>query len=239
MDTAYPVTGHRVIGYRVIGFALLVPALVLMPARAQAQDATAPADPSRLIIGPTGRLLAPGEGYLSFDALFVATVQVGVTRHFSMGGGALIIPIAMPRPMWVTPKVQLYGSERLNVAAGVIHMFVPGEMRSGFAYTVATIGGHERSMTIGGGALYVDDVDDRRGPGSVPVVVIGGERRVSPRVSFLTENYLGRHGGLVTGGFRWRRNVWQVKAGGVLPIAYGYAPRPGIWFSFAYKLGGK
>jgi hypothetical protein len=198
----------------------------------------APADTSRLVIGPTGRMLAPGEGYVSFDAVFVATVQVGVSQHFSMGGGALIIPIAMPRPMWLTPKVQLYGSDRLNIAAGVIHMFIPGGMRTGFAYTVGTIGGHEKSVTIGGGALYVDDVDDRRGPGSVPVVVVGGERRVSPRASFITENYLGRHGGLLTGGVRWRRNVWQFKAGGVLPIAYGYAVMPGIWFSFAHPFGG-
>jgi hypothetical protein len=227
------------IGYRTL---ILGAAFVLIPVQAAAQAAApdvAPADSSRLVIGPTGRLLAPGEGYVSFDALFVATVQVGVTPHFSMGGGALIIPIAMPRPMWVTPKVQLYGSERLNVAAGVIHAFVPGEMRTGFAYTVGTIGGRERSMTVGGGVLYADDVDDRRGPGSTPVVVIGGERRVNPRASFITENYLGRHGGLLTAGVRWRRNVWQFKAGGILPIVYGYYARPGIWFSFARKFGGQ
>jgi hypothetical protein len=227
------------IGYRLIFCA----ALVLIPTQAAAQAAApdvAPADPSRLIIGPTGRMLAPGQGYVTFDALFVATVQVGVTPHFSMGGGALIIPIELPRPLWVTPKVQLYGSERLNVAAGVIHMFVPGEVRTGFAYTVGTIGGREKSMTIGGGVLYADDVDDRRGPGSVLVVVIGGERRVNPSASFLTENYLGRHGGLVTGGLRWRRGAWQLKAGGILPIVYGYFgyARPGIWFSFARGFGG-
>ena len=215
-----------------IGIALLS----LIPAWAHAQDVP-PSDTSRLVIGPTGRMLAPGQGYVTFDGLLVATVQVGVTRQFSMGGGTLLFPTGSSHPMWVTPKVQLYGSDRVNVAAGVIHMFIPGEARSGFAYTVGTIGGVEASLTIGGAILYGDDMDDRAGPAIAPVMVVGGERRVSPRVSFVTENYLGPHGGLLTGGIRWRLTDWQVNLGGMLPFAHDFA-MPGLWFSFARKFGG-
>jgi hypothetical protein len=217
-------------------FLLFSAALMLLPARAHAQDVT-PSDTSRLVIGPTGRMLVPGQGYVTFDGLLVATVQVGVTRQFSMGGGTLLFPTGSSHPMWVTPKVKLYGRDRVNVASGVIHMVVPGEWRQGFAYTVGTIGGVEASMTIGGGVLYADDTDDRARPAIAPVMVAGGERRVSPRVSFVTENYLGPHGGLLSGGVRWRLTDWQVNLGVMLPFAHDYAI-PGIWFSFARKFGG-
>ena len=219
---------------------IAISALLLIPALAHAQPSAdvAPSDTSRLVIGPTGRMLAPGQGYVTFDGLVVATVQVGVTRQFSMGGGTLIVPLGIPHPMWVTPKVKLYGSDRVNVASGVIHMVVPGEWRQGFAYTVGTIGGVEASVTIGGGVLYVDDPDDRRGPGTAPVMVVGGDRRVSPRVSFVTENYLGPHGGLLSGGIRWRLTDWQVNLGGMLPFAHDFV-MPGLWFSVARKFGSR
>ena len=216
---------------------ILSAALFLIPAKASAQADVAASDTSRLVIGPTGRMLAPGQGYVTFDGILVATLQVGVTRQFSMGGGTLLFPTGSAHPMWVTPKVQLYGSDRVNVAAGVIHMFIPGEARSGFAYTVGTIGGVEASMTIGGGVLYGDDTDDRARAAVAPVMVAGGERRVSPRVSFVTENYLGAHGGLLSGGVRWRLTDWQITAAGMLPFTHDYA-MPGLWFAFARKFGG-
>jgi hypothetical protein len=218
---------------------LLIAALVLIPVRSQAQETppVPPSDTSRLVFGPTGRMLAPGQGYLAFDALFVATVQVGVTRQFSMGGGTIVMPMGVAHPFWVTPKVQLYGSDRANIAAGVMHMFLPGSGRTGYAYTVGTFGDLEASMTVGGGVLYFDDSGDRSGPATAPVVVVGGERRYSPRVSLITENYLGPHGGLVSGGVRWRLTDWQINLGGVVPFARDFV-LPGLWFSFARKFGG-
>lgn len=216
---------------------LALSAALLLPARAQAQDAP-PSDASRLFIGPSGRVLAPGQGYITFDGLLVATIQVGVTREFSLGGGSLIMPIGTAHPFWVTPKVQLFRSDRTHVAAGVIHMFIPGVGREGFAYTVGTIGSLESSVTVGGGVLYFDESGSRAGPAVAPVIVFGGERRYKPRVSFITENYLGPHGGLVSGGVRWRLAEWQINLAGILPFAQGYA-MPGGWFGFAYKFGGK
>ena len=217
---------------------------VLIPIQAEAQEATAaagdvtPSDTSRLVIGPTGRMLAPGQGYVAFDGLFMATVEVGLTRQFSMGGGTFLVPLGAAHPFWITPKIQLYGSDRTNIAAGVVHMSIPGEARSGYAYTVGTVGGLDASLTIGGGVLYVDDADDRHGPAFAPVMVVGGERRYKPRVSFVTENYLGPHGGLISGGFRWRFTNWQVNLGGVAPFGRDFL-FPGIWFSFARKFGGR
>lgn len=227
------------------GAALLAVALVIVgPSRAGAQTTAtpgadvAPSDTSRLFIGPTGRMLAPGQGYITFDAVFVPTVEVGITRRFSMGAGTPLI-IGNPHPFWVTPKVQIFEDERTSVAAGVIHMFVPGEGSGGFGYVVGTIGTVEKSTTIGGGVFYGDDSDDREPPSITPVVLFGLERRFLPRVSFITENYLGVAGGMVTGGFRWRFQDWQVNLAGVVAFVFDEGVVPGLWFSFAYKFGNK
>ncbi len=225
--------GYWAMGYRVIGIALLG----VIPARAHAQDAP-PSDTSRLYINPTGRMLAPGQGYVAFDGLFLGTLEVGVTKQFSMGAGTILVPFVDAHPVWLTPKVQLYGSDRTNVAAGVIHTIVPGEARVGLAYSVATMGRVEASTTVGVGVLYLDDVDDRRGPAATPIALIGGERRFKPRVSFITDNSIGAHGAFLTAGFRWRLTDWQINLGGGVSVAYDLV-LPGLWFSFARKFGGK
>ena len=217
---------------------------VLIPIQAEAQEAAAPAvdvapsDTSRLVWGPTGRMLAPGQGYIAFDGIFIATVEVGVTRRFSMGGGAPMWPIfGKAHPVWITPKVQLYGSDRTNIAAGVVHMFVPGEARVGYSYVVGTFGSLEASITIAGGAIYFDDSDDRQGPAFAPLLTIGGERRYKPYVSFITENSLGPHGGQSFGGVRWRLTKWQINLGGLASYGSNHF-FGGIWFGFARKFGG-
>jgi hypothetical protein len=215
----------------------------LCPASAAAQTSSdqstdvVPSDTSRLFIGPTGRLLAPGQGYVSFDGIFMATVQVGVTRRFSMGAGTPLLPYGGPHPFWITPKVQVYDGDRVAVAAGLMNVFMPGVGTVGMAYSAGTIGTLEASATIGGGVFYADENGPRGGSGVTPVVLAGGERRFRPRVSFLTENYLGAHGGLLSAGVRWRGPAWQVNLAPMLAFGGDWA-FPAIFFSFAYKFGG-
>jgi hypothetical protein len=214
---------------------------VLIPAGAYAQDTgqrtdVAPSDTSRLFIGPTGRMLAPGQGYVSWDGVFTVTGQVGVTPFFSMGAGTMV-PVGGGRfPVWITPKVQIYNGDRAAVAAGLVSVFVPGVAGTGgLAYTVGTFGTLGASATVGGGVFYVGGPE---GGEMTPVAMVGGERRFKPRVSFLTENYLGVHSGLVSGGVRWRLQDWQVSLAAMLPFGRGWA-FPGIWVSVAHKFGGR
>jgi hypothetical protein len=220
----------------------------LVPVRAQAQGAdpagggAAPADTSRMFLLPTGRMLAPGQGYIAFDGPILATVEVGVTQRVSMGGGTMLFWFgdAGKRPAWITPKVQVYANDRTSVAAGVIHGFVPGEGRAGFAYVVGTHGTIEQSVTVGSGVFYGDVNDDGRGATvSLPVVLIGGERRFKPRVSFITENEIGLDGGLVLGGFRWRFQHWQLNVFGGMSFVFDVMAMPTLGVTFAYKFGNK
>ena len=219
-----------------IALAVVAPRSADAQASAPAAD-TAPADKSRLVIGPTGRMLAPGQGYIAFDEIFAATLAVGVTRQFTMGAGILLLPTGGDgQPFWITPKVQLYGSERTNVAAGFINLFIPGEGFGGLAYTVGTIGTMERSVTLGGAVLYGKDDDSSS---VAPLVIVGGERRFMPQVSFITENYVGPHGGSGSAGVRWRLRDWQVSLAGLVAFVFDEGAVPGLWFSFAYKFRGE
>jgi hypothetical protein len=219
--------------------------LAATPAAAQTPSAPAPAPASpatagssRLFIGPTGRMLAPGQGYLTFDAIFATTLQIGVTPWLSAGIGT--VPIFFLdddfiSPFWVTPKVRLYTSGRTSVAGGVVHAFAPSDnTQFGFGYVASTTGTAERSFTIGGGVLYGWDEDESD---VTPVVQVAVERRFMPRVSFIGEGYVGPDGGLASGGFRWHFRRWQIDLAGLLPWAYDEGAIGGLWFSFAYKFG--
>lgn len=158
-----------------------------------------PADPgsSRLVWGPTGRLVAAGETTVTTYQLFaVPTVQVGVTSKFQMGFGTPIY-----RSVLLSPKLQLYSSRaadpssrRTDVAGGVVHVWIPGVGAGGYGYVAATHGKPDAAVTVSGGVVY--------GDGRHAIVSVGGERRLSPRVVWITENYFTREGVMTSGGFR-------------------------------------
>jgi hypothetical protein len=184
-------------------------------------------------------MLAPGQGYLTFDAVLTTTFQIGVTPWLSAGVGTvplLFLDGDAPHAFWVTPKVRLHASGRTSVAGGVVHAFAPSDnAQFGFGYVASTTGTVERSITIGGGVLYGWDEDEHD---VTPVALLAAERRFKPRVSFIAEGYVGPDGGLGSGGFRWHFRTWQVDLAGLVAFAYSEGAIPGIWFSFAYKFGG-
>jgi hypothetical protein len=215
-------------------------ALIAYPANAAAQ--TSPDAPSagssRLFFAPSGRMLPPGEGYVSFDAIFLTTVQVGVTPRFSMGiGAAPIVRLFedVHMPMWVTPKFQIYSGGRTSVAAGLVSVFVPGlSGTGGTAYVVSTTGTADRSFTIGGAFSYFRSRTE--GGIASPTLIVGAERRVLSRMSVITENWIGMHGGLVTVGLRGHGRRLQGDAGLGLVFAADYV-FPAIVANFAVKFG--
>ena len=87
-------------------------------------------------------------------------------------------------PLWVTPKLQIVASKELDVAVGTMHFFGIEDLNGGIAYAVATHGQPDAAVTVGAGWGYSGS-----NVGSA-IIMLGGERRMSPRTKFITENYV-------------------------------------------------
>ena len=183
---------------------------------------------SKLFLGPTGRSLKRGEGYLAIDSLFLPVFQVGVTDRFSIGLGAPFYGLL--KSAWITPKFQVYRNEKTAVSAGVLHLFVPDFGVGGYGYVVATRGTASASVTFGGGMLYGRDDDSGA---AIPMFTVGGEHRLSGRAKFLTENYIFQEGVIATAGVRIIGQSVSTELGGLLTIA-GDSAFPGFFFNFVF-----
>ncbi|MFI5311110.1 MAG: MMPL family transporter [Gemmatimonadales bacterium] len=138
---------------------------------------------TRLVFGPTGRTLAAGEGYFADYDILVGSLAVGVTDRITIGGGGLLVPNSQ---LWfVTPKVGLVRGESFNLAAGALMGGWGSTGVAGVGYIVGTFGGADRSFTLGAGNGFSGS-----GPARDRVFMVGGEARVSRRISLMTENYL-------------------------------------------------
>ena len=157
---------------------------------------------TRLVFAPTGRMLERGEGYFSDYWVFFPGISVGLSDMFSIGGGMSIFPEASSQIMYFTPKLGIVQSPKVNFAVGALMATVPFDDESnsaGILYGVGTWGEPDASFTAGLGYGYTNgDL------ASNPAVLVGGEARASPRMSFVTENYYLPGGFLIlSGGLRF------------------------------------
>jgi hypothetical protein len=150
---------------------------------------------TRLLVAPTGRMLAQGEGYFSDTYLLLLLFAGGLTSRFTLGGGLSIVPsddFFRNNIYYITPKVGIVQSPNVNVAAGAFIGFAGWGFSGdedvgsfGIVYGVATFGSSDAHFTVGSGLGYGGgDVADR------PIFMLGGEKRMTRRTSFVTENYL-------------------------------------------------
>lgn len=148
---------------------------------------------TRLLFAPTGRMLAQGEGYFNDTYLLFLSVQGGITSRFTLGGGLSVIPFDdfSDNVLFVTPKLGLVSSPRLNLAVGGLAGFAGGladegeNATFGVLYAVGTVGSQDASLTFGTGLAYAGGEF-----ADTPVAMLGADVRLSRRMSFITENYL-------------------------------------------------
>ncbi|MDQ3950501.1 MAG: hypothetical protein M3282_09145 [Gemmatimonadota bacterium] len=151
---------------------------------------------TRLFFAPTGRMLEKGEGYFSDTYLFFLNFVGGITSRVTFGGGFSIFPFDdfSENIFYLTPKVGLIQGASFNLAAGALIGFAgfggffddSGDIGSfGIVYGVGTAGSPDASVSVGLGLGYGGGDF-----GENPILMFGGERRVSRRVSLLSENYL-------------------------------------------------
>ena len=140
---------------------------------------------TRLFFAPTGQMLKQGEGYVSDYELFFPGIAYGLTDNISIGGGISLIPAsASDQAYYFTPKVGFSVSEQVHLAAGVLLAGTRGGT-GGVYYGVGTLGDGNGSVTLGGGYGFAGGKIQRK-----PAGMLGAEKRISRRISVVTENYL-------------------------------------------------
>ncbi len=164
---------------------------------------------TRLLFAPTARMLPRGDGYFSAYYVVLPGVAYGITDRVTIGGGVSLVPgLSLGEQVYyVTPKVGFVQRENVQLAAGALIAAAPfndaGDTseRFGVLYGVGTLGSRDRNVTLGlGWGFAGDDVE------SSPVIMLGGQTRVSRRVSLVSENYVFRaigDGALVSYGARF------------------------------------
>ncbi len=137
---------------------------------------------TRLFFAPTGRTLGQREGYFASHQIILASVAVGLTDRMTIGGGSFILPHSN---FWfVTPKVGVVRSEKVNVAVGMLLGGVEKET-GGIGFVAGTYGGEDHNVTVAVGNAFAGTK-----LANSQVLMVGGERRVSRRLSLVTENYV-------------------------------------------------
>jgi hypothetical protein len=166
------------------------------------------ANPTRLFFSPTGRSLPKGEGYVSAYFFFLPFVAYGVTDWLTLAGGTPILPGVFGEVLYVAPKVRLLERGKTSVSAGALSFLATRAVDKGSAgilYGVGTYGSRDHAITVGAGWFYAE-TDGYANTADEPVLMIGGERRISRRVKLVTENWLSIDpgvNGLISGGFRF------------------------------------
>ena len=143
---------------------------------------------TRLYFGPTARTLGKGEAYFADYELFFPALTVGVTDRFTIGGGMSIFPgIGLDKQVfYLTPKVGMKASENVNFATGALLVKVPDVSQVvGIVYGLGTFGTTDQSVSVGLGYGFVG-----RHTADKPMLMIGGEKRFTRRLAFVSENWI-------------------------------------------------
>lgn len=169
---------------------------------------------TRYFFAPSAFNLKKGEGYYQNTYLFLNSFNVGVTNHFSIGGGVEFISLfgSMAggdfQPIFfITPKVSFEATKNFRYGFGVFYLNVPdlfeeGREGAGISYAMGTYGNENRNITFGSGFSFTESGFDNN-----PVFTLCGMSRFTKRTAFVSENWIIYDGketvGLYSYGFRF------------------------------------
>ncbi len=158
-------------------------------------------NPTRLFFGPTARSLPKGEGDFSSTYLFFISGGYGVGGNSQIGGGLSIFPTDnfSDNIFFLTAKVGVRAGKNAQFAVGGLVGSVGGFLddlggsgRSGLGalYGVGTFGSKDHALTVAAVMPFASgDFADN------PILMFGGETRISRRLKLITENYISTEGG--------------------------------------------
>lgn len=146
---------------------------------------------TRLFFAPTARTLKAGSGYFADYWVFFPTLAYAVTDRFTLYGAMSVVPGVEldDQVFFFAPKLGIIQTESFALSSGIMAVKVPDEdIIPGIVYGVSTWGSKDRSLTVGLGWGWVRDEDEWETMDS-PIVMVGGDHRVSSGIKLLTENW--------------------------------------------------
>ncbi len=153
--------------------------------------------PTRYFFAPSAIQLERGEGYYQNAYVLANSVQVGVTDHFSMGGG-IVIPVLF----FLTPKFGYKVAKNVYLGGGLLvaASFIPDmHFGLGVGYGSITLGSKEYNFTLNAGWGFskaetynsqTQTSDYKWKYAKKPMFSINGAVRVAPKLSLITENWI-------------------------------------------------
>jgi len=199
---------------------------------------------SRLLFGPTGRPLKKGEGYFSDYYVLFPGVSYGITNNISLMAGFSLIPgLSLAEQLfYVAPKLGMNVNDKFAIAAGALYMNAE-EVSAGIGFTVATFGERDKSLTLGLGLGYTKESGEDLEFAKHPIIMFGGNVRISNSVAFVSENWL------ITGsGFKISEQPFSIAVrffgehisadvGFIIILEVIEEGFPIPWLSFVYNFG--
>jgi|GEM_PF-963409 len=216
---------------------------------------------NRLFFGPTGRGLRKGEGTLQDIDLYLVGANYGISDYLSIGGYLSLLP-GLPlnqQLLMFTPKLSLPIKEDVHFGVGLLYINVPYEtvnsntssIGAGIGYGAFTYGTADNNLTLGIGYGFVEGEI-----GKTPLLMVGGQTRVSKLISLISENYIvadieAGMAGLYGLKFNWRKASLGLAGGYYFefqpdPDPYGVNPNPQqfhstylipVYIDFTFRFG--
>lgn len=146
---------------------------------------------SRLLFAPTARPLKKGEGYFSDYFVFFPGISYGLTTNISLMAGFSFLPGASfnEQLKYIAPKIGVSLSEKFAIATGALYIGVE-DVAAGIAFLVGTYGERDRCFTLGLGLGYTKEEDEDLKFAEHPILMFGGNARLSNSVALISENWL-------------------------------------------------
>ena len=177
-----------------LGLKIKVPRTSIVAIKKRRAGAFSRPDPNytRLMFAPTGRPLRRGDRYFFNHYVFFPGMAYGFTNRFGVAGGLSVIPGLglTDQILSVAPKFGLYASGDVALSMGVLYMNVAGEGAGGMAFVVGTKGSPDKSFTCGIGLGYIAEEGEDVDFAEHPVLLLGGNIRLSESMALVSENWL-------------------------------------------------
>ena len=195
---------------------------------------------TRLFFGPTARTLKAGRGYVSFYEVFFPALGIGITDWLDLSGGLSLFPGASQQLYYLGAKVAPIQLPTFSLAGGVVFLNVTGNPDdfdgAGIFHVIGTYGSQKAALTAGlGWGFSGKDISNS------PVVILGGEIRISNSFKLISENWFPPHSDvqLTSLGVRFFGERLAADFALWYPLGANTDGFPFLpWIGFAYNFGG-